>query len=90
MATDHFLQAAACFTLVVPRRFSVSPPRGGIRACPNASSKGGDWRPTKAEVPSPEVTLPGPFATAPSPDLPVAPPWLLTPAAFGRSSSKGF
>ena len=45
---------------------------------PYASSKGGDWRPTQAEMPSPEVSLPGPFATVPSPDPPVEPPWLRT------------
>ena len=29
-------------------------------------------------MPSPEISLPGPFETAPSPDLPVEPPWLRT------------
>ena len=40
----------------------------------SASSRGGDWRTTKAEVPSPGVSLPGSFATAPSPVPPVGRP----------------
>ena len=32
----------------------------------------------QAEMPSPEVTLPGPFVTPPSLDLPVVMRWLLT------------
>ena len=53
------------------RTFRIGPQR--------FSNKGGAWRTTKAERPSPEVSLLGPFETVPSPALPVAPSWLLTP-----------
>ena len=35
-------------------------------------------------MPSPGVTLPGPFVTPPSPDLPVATRWLLTSTKIGE------
>jgi hypothetical protein len=57
---------------------------------PGASSKGGDWRFNPAEMPSPEASPLGPFATTPSPVLPVESPWLLTPAASERGSSGNF
>ena len=55
-------------------------PEAGIRVPVNASSRGGVWRTIPAEVPSPEVSLPGPFVLAPSPVLPVLLSWLHTPA----------
>jgi hypothetical protein len=55
----------------------------GHQASPTLHRKGGDWRPMSAEMPSPGVSPPGPFATASSPDLPVRPPWLHTPAPCG-------
>ena len=77
MIPDHFLQATAGGTPVDHRRWAARPttgrPSGTVGS---ASSRGGDWRSTKAEVPHPEVSRPGPFATAPSPAHPVAPPWL--------------
>jgi hypothetical protein len=80
MTQDHFLQAAARITRVVHVRLSAEPGVGReVRTLVNASSKGGDWRITQAEMPSPGVTLPGPFVTPPSPGLPVATRWLLTP-----------
>jgi len=56
-------------------------PEAGIRVPVSASSKGGDWRTIPAEMPSPKVSLPGPFVHEPSPVLPVARGWLHTPAA---------
>jgi hypothetical protein len=53
-------------------------PKAGIRVPASASSKGGDWRTIPAEMPSPKVSLPGPFVLAPSPVLPVALSWLHT------------
>jgi len=38
----------------------------GHRGVPSASSRGGEWRAKQAEVPSPGVSLPGPFVTPPS------------------------
>lgn len=38
----------------------------GHRGVPRASKRGGEWRATPAEVPSPGVFLPGPFETPPS------------------------
>ena len=55
-------------------------PEAGIRVPINASSKGGDRRTIPAELPSPEVALPGPFVHEPSPVLPVAHGWLRTSA----------
>lgn len=90
MGQDHFLQAAAGITRVARNRQSAYPVVGReVRTPADASSKGGDWRITQAEMPSPEVTLPGPFVTPPSPDLPVATRWLLTSVEL-RSSSKVF
>lgn len=77
---DRFLQAATRSTPVVRHRPSASTGGGRISGVLDASSKGGDWRTTQAEVPSPGVSLPGPFVTVPSPDAPVVPPWLRTPA----------
>lgn len=62
-------------------------PTGSV---PGASSKGGDWHVNPAEMPSPEASPPGPFATTASPVLPVRSPWLHTPAADGRGSSGDF
>ena len=45
-----------------------------VRFDPSASPKGGGWHTMKAEMPSPGVFLPGSFAAAPSPDLPVGRP----------------
>jgi len=49
---------------------------GGERTSeiPNASLKGGSWRPTQAEMLSPGVSLPGSFVTVPSPEPPVGRP----------------
>ena len=81
MTQNHFLQAAAGFTRVVLIRQSASPDlERKFRIPVSASSRGGDWRTKQAEVPSPEVTLPGPYDMPPSPVLPVATRWLLTPA----------
>lgn len=55
-------------------------PGAGIRVPVSASSRGGVWRTIPAEMPSPEVSLPGPFVLAPSPALPVALSWLRTSA----------
>jgi hypothetical protein len=41
---------------------------------PSASPKGGGWHTKQAEMPSPEVTLPGSFAAAHSPVPPVERP----------------
>lgn len=50
MLQDHFLQAAACGTHVVPLRQSAGPKvERGIGALVSASSEGGDWRTTQAE-----------------------------------------
>lgn len=85
MDQDHFLQAAARITRVVHFRQSARPVvRREVRTPVYASSKGGDWRPTQAEMPSPGVALLGPFVTPPSPDLPVATRWLLTLAEIGE------
>jgi len=85
MDQDHFPQAAAGITRVVHYRQSARPVvRREVRTPVYASSKGGDWRPTQAEMPSPGVALLGPFVTPPSPDLPVATPWLLTPAGISE------
>lgn len=84
MDQDHFLQAAARITRVVHVRQSAGPAVGReVRALVNASSRGGDWRTKQAEMPSPGVTSLGPFVTPPSPDLPVATHWLLTPVEMG-------
>ena len=81
MTQNHFLQAAAGFTRVVLIRQSASPDlERKFRIPVNASSRGGDWRTKQAEVPSPKVTLPGPYDMPPSPVLPVATRWLLTSA----------
>jgi len=67
-----------------PRGPSVSTVFGPMRrpsdSIPGASPKGGGWHTTQAEMPSPEVTLPGSFVAAHSPDLPAERPWLRTPA----------
>lgn len=79
MVQDCFLQAATRITRVVRKRHSARPLAGWkVRTSVSASSKGGEWRTKQAEVPSPEVTLPGPFVAPPSPDLPVALRWLHT------------
>jgi hypothetical protein len=57
---------------------------------PGASSKGGDWHANPAEMPSPETSPPGPFATSTSPALPVCSPWLRTLARSLRGSSGDF
>lgn len=75
MAQDHFLQAATCITPngspVVPACLSE---RRSSDSTPSASCRGGVWHTMKAEMPSPGVFLPGSFAAAPSPDLPVGRP----------------
>jgi hypothetical protein len=65
-------------------------PEAGIRVPVNVSSRGGVWRTTPAEMPSPKVSLPGPFVLAPSPALPVVLSWLRTPAENLQSSSREF
>ena len=81
MSQDHFLQAAThIITRVVHRRRSVLSAMGGCQGIPSASFKGGNWRTRQAAVPTPEVSLPGPFTTMPSPVPPTAPPWLHTSA----------
>ena len=64
-------------------------PEAGIRGPVSASSRGGVWRTIPAEVPSPKVSLPGPFVLAPSPVLPVVLSWLHTSADL-QSSSREF
>ena len=59
-------------------------PKAGIRVPVNASSRGGVWRTIPAEMPSPKVSLPGPFVLAPSPVLPVLLSWLHTSADWCR------
>ena len=50
MTQDHFLQAATCSTLNgSPAITAVPPKRRSSELTPSASSKGGDWRPMKAE-----------------------------------------
>jgi hypothetical protein len=81
MVQDHFLQAATCNTLMVRDRHSArSIPRRGFGSPSALPPRGGVWRTIPAEVPSPEVSLPGPFVLAPSPDLPVVLSWLHTTA----------
>ena len=58
--------------------------RGASGPLPDASTKGGVWHTTKAEVPSPKVSPPGPIAMAHSPDLPAEPPWLRTLTDIAR------
>lgn len=75
MTQDHFLQAATCITLKgSPAITASSPERESSDSTPSASLKGGSWHTLKAEMPSPGVILPGSFAAAPSPDLPVGRP----------------
>jgi hypothetical protein len=66
-----------------PSPASASPSTKGS-GVPSASSESGDWRASEAEVQSPGASLPGPFATASSPESPVTPPWLRTPAEVAR------
>lgn len=50
MTQDRFLQAATGGTRVVRRRHSVRPAARENQDFPNASPKGGSWRPTQAET----------------------------------------
>jgi len=85
MVQDHFLQAAACRTFMVRYRHSARPiPRRGFGSPSTLLPKGGAWRTMPAHVPSPEVSLPGPFVLAPPPALPVALGWLHTSAESRR------
>lgn len=79
MTQDHFLQAAACITPNgSPAITAWLPERRSSESTPSASRRGGVWHTMKAEMPSPGVSLPGPFDTLPSPVLPVETPWLRT------------
>jgi hypothetical protein len=79
MSQDHFLQAAARITRGVHGRHSASPDAGGKFRFPPALHRGAvTGAPMRPKMPSPGVTLLGPFVTPPSPDLPVATRWLLT------------
>ena len=79
MSQDHFLQAAARITRGVRDRHSASPAAGGKFRFPPALHRGAvTGAPLRPKMPSPGVTLLGPFVTPPSPDLPVATRWLLT------------
>ncbi len=75
MSQDRFPQAATCITPNgSPAITALLPERGSSGSTPSASYRGGDWHTMKAEMPSPGVSLPGSFAAAPSPDLPVRRP----------------
>ena len=75
MTQDHFLQAATCITPNgSPAITAWLPERRSSESTPSASRRGGVWHTMKAEMPSPGVSLPGSFAAAPSPDLPVERP----------------
>ena len=82
MTQDHFLQAAACITQVVPPS-TIHSDRGGNEDWGHSSTlrpRAVSGAPRRPETPPPEVILLGPFDTPPSPDLPVATCWLLTSA----------
>ena len=75
MTQDHFLQAAACGTLIgSPAVTVLLPERRSSGSTPSASRRGGVWHTMKAEMPSPGVFLPGSFAAALCPDLPAGRP----------------
>ena len=85
MAWDHFLQAAAGCTFMVRKRHSARPlSRRGFGSPSTLLPKGGAWRTMPAHVPSPGVSLPGPFDREPSPALPVARGWLLTSGEYAE------
>ena len=75
MIQNHFLQAATCITSDgSPSVTALLTERGSSGSTPSASCRGGVWHTMQAEMPSPRVFLPGSFAAAPSPDLPVGRP----------------
>ena len=82
MDRDHFLQAAARITRVGPQpAIRVIRLRGERFGSPVTLRPGAViGAPHRPKMPSPEVTLPGPFVTPPSPVLPVATRWLRTSA----------
>jgi len=68
---------------VAPSRFGVGTPHVHSRNGDSGSrqrfcERGGAWRTVPAQVPSPGVSLPGPFVHEPSPAPPVARGWLHT------------
>ena len=84
MVQDHFLQAAARITVMVRVRQSACTGRGAGGSGPSSALRPGAviGAPYRPKMPSPEVSLPGPFVTPPSPVLPVA----TTLAAYLRGS----
>jgi hypothetical protein len=63
---------------------TASAPERGHRASPTLHTGAVTGAPRRPKMPSPGVSLPGPFVTAPSPDPPVGPPWLHTLAKAAR------
>lgn len=57
------------------------PATEGFRESPALHRRAVTGAPHRPKMPSPGVSLPGLFATVPSPVLPLAPPWLHTPAS---------
>ena len=78
MVQDRFLQAAARVTFVIHDRQSARLVMGRVRVSSALHPRAVSGASQGPKVPSPEVTLPGPFVTSPSPVLPVAIRWLLT------------
>jgi hypothetical protein len=86
MAWDHFPQAAARLTQLVRSRQSADHrlwgERFGLSSALRPRAVSG--APSRPKMPSPGVTLPGPFVTPPSPVIPVATRWLRTPAGVAE------
>jgi hypothetical protein len=80
MAWDHCLEAATRSTRVVLVRHSATPGEGREVSDSRRRfiQRAVTGAPSRPKMPSPRVTLPGPFDMPPSPDLPVATRWLLT------------
>jgi hypothetical protein len=81
MTQDHFLQAATRSTQVVhPRQSARTEDGARLGTSSTLHPRAVTGAPPRPKTPSPGVILLGPFVTPPSPDLPVATRWLLTPA----------